>query len=272
MGEELGIAVWTEDEAGPFTTMPYPGASWQPEGEPAHQSHEYQRDGTANGTAKMLTLFHPASWQARVKGVRRSTNQVLHEWLKTELTEIVAALPPPCEEMAQMSSDARRELWESWREGLGVAATLCEVLPPLRVLLVMDNLVGHHTPELLVWMFELGILPLYTPLSGSWLNMAESFQRIVKRRALEGQHQHPQTPEEIIEWLEATVRGWNAHPTPFEWGGKRAARRARSRDRRRLQGLQRVGQGPGQALGGSGACARKPIPRRRHNSNKWLFT
>lgn len=266
MGEKLGIAVWTEDEAGPFTTMPYPGASWQPEQEPAHQSHEYQR----NGTAKMLTLFHPASGQARVKGVRRSTNAVLHEWLKAELTDVLAALPPPSEEMSQLSSQAMRELWESWREGLGVVATLCEELPPLRVLLVMDNLVGHHTPQLLVWMFQHGILPLYTPLSGSWLNMAESFQRIVKRRALEGQH--PQTPEEIIEWLEATVRGWNREPTPFEWGGKRAARRARSRERRRLQGLQRVGQGPGQALGGSGACARKPIPRRRHNSNKWLFT
>ncbi len=262
--------------------MPYPGASWQPEQEPAHQPHEYQR----NSTAKMLTLFHPASGQARVKRVRNSTNVVLHSWLKAgpgqgqaqaqaqnstnvvlhswlkaELTEVLAALPPPTEEMILMSSDARRELWEGWREGLGAVATLCEELPPLRVLLVMDNLVGHHTPELLVWMFQHGILPLYTPLSGSWLNMAESFQRIVKRRALEGQH--PQTPEEIIEWLEATVRGWNTEPTPFEWGGKRAARRTRNRERRRLRG---------QALGGSGACARKPILRHRHNSNKWLFT
>jgi hypothetical protein len=45
-------------------------------------------------------------------------------------------------------------------------------------------------------MFAHGIMPLYTPLSGSWLNMAESIQRILKRRALEGQQ--PQTPEEII--------------------------------------------------------------------------
>lgn len=261
MGEKLGISVWTEDEAGPFKTMPYPGASWQPQEEPKHQPHEYER----NGTAKMLTLFHPASGQARVKGVRNSTNVVLHGWLKTELSGILATLPPPSEEMVQMSSEARRAMWESWREGLGVVATLCAELPPLRMLLVMDNLVGHTTPDLLVWMFQRGILPLYTPLSGSWLNMAESFQRIVKRRALEGQH--PQTPEEIIEWLEATVRGWNREPTPFEWGGKRAARRARSRERRRLRG-----QGLGPALGGSGACARQPIRLRRRDNNKWLFT
>jgi hypothetical protein len=53
MGESLGLAVWTEDEAGPFQTAPYPGSSWEPEGHPNRQPHEYIR----NGTAKLLTLF-----------------------------------------------------------------------------------------------------------------------------------------------------------------------------------------------------------------------
>ena len=53
------------------------------------------------------------------------------------------------------------------------------------------------------------------------MNMAESIQRILKRRALDGQH--PQTSEEIIDWLEATADGWNREPTPFESGGKRWA-------------------------------------------------
>lgn len=73
-------------------------------------------------------------------------------------------------------------------------------------------------------------MPLYTPLSGSWLNMAESVQCIVVRRALCGQH--PQRAEEAIRWLEETVEGWNRHPTPFEWGGKRQERRKRARLRR----------------------------------------
>jgi len=29
-GEARGLAVWTQDEAGPFQTVPYPGGSWQP--------------------------------------------------------------------------------------------------------------------------------------------------------------------------------------------------------------------------------------------------
>lgn len=49
--------------------------------------------------------------------------------------------------------------------------------------------------------------------------MAESIQRILKRRALSGQH--PQTPEQIGEWFRQTANAWNRHPTPFTWHGKR---------------------------------------------------
>ena len=62
-----------------------------------------------------------------------------------------------------------------------------------------------------------GIMPLYTPISGSGLNRAESIQRILVGRALAGQH--PDRPTQLMEWLEAVARGWNARPTPFIWGG-----------------------------------------------------
>jgi hypothetical protein len=59
-------------------------------GKPARYPHEYIR----NGTAKQLTLFHPATGEVRVKGVLRATNGTLHPWLKSELEDILAALPP----------------------------------------------------------------------------------------------------------------------------------------------------------------------------------
>jgi len=189
--------------------------------------HEYIR----GGTAKLMTLFHPATGEVRVHGTRSCTNEVLHGWMKEELTAIVKGLPEP---EPILSDQENRQAWERWQTGLTHRITLPEALPPLRMLLVMDNLAGHRTPSLVLWLFAHGIMPLYTPLGGSWLNMAESIQRILKRRGLEGHH--PQTPEQIIEWLEATARGWNAAPTPFEWDGKRAARRRRSRARRHLQG------------------------------------
>ena len=102
------------------------------------------------------------------------------------------------------------------------------------VLLVWDNLAGHLTPDLVIWLISKGVVPLYTPLGGSWLNMAESVQRIIVRRALLGQH--PRDAGEIKAWLAATVRGWNADPTPFVWGGKRWQRRQRSRERHRQGG------------------------------------
>jgi hypothetical protein len=73
-------------------------------------------------------------------------------------------------------------------------------------------------------------MPLYTPLGGSWLNMAESVQRILVRRALSGQH--PKDAQQVIEWLEQTVAGWNINPTAFVWNGKRRRRRERARLRR----------------------------------------
>ena len=80
------------------------------------------------------------------------------------------------------------------------------------------------------WLCHQGILPLYTPLSGSWLNLAEALQHLSVRRASDGQH--PQTATEIITWLEDTVAGWNAEPAPFVWDGKRRERRQRARQRR----------------------------------------
>ena len=226
--------------------MPYPGGRWEPAGLPAHQPHESIR----NGTAKLLTLCHPASGQVRVKGVTRCPNQVLHPWLPQELAVILAALPP----VAASDPAARRAVWAAWQAGLSQPITLPADPPPLRLLLVLDHLAGHLTAAFVLWLFAHGIMPLYTPLGGSWLNMAESIQRVLKRRALDGTH--PASPEEIIAALEATARGWNHDPTPFVWGGQRAARRDRARQRRH-------------ALGGSGAQTHRPVRRRTAKATQW---
>jgi hypothetical protein len=239
LGEAMGPAVWCTDQAGPYQTIPYPGQSWRPAGNPARQPHEYLRDGTA----KALTLFRPADGHVRVKGVTACPNAVLHPWLKQELADILAAMPAPPAEPAT----GWRAAWGRWQEGLTIKPTLPEELPPLRMLLVLDNLAGHKTPELVCWLFAHGVMPFYTPVGGSWLNMAESLQRILKRRALDGHH--PSSTVQIIAWFEAVARHWDAAPTPFEWGGKRAARRRRQRERHHR-------------VGGSGACTRTPLPRR----------
>jgi hypothetical protein len=237
-GEAMGLPVWCTDQAGPYQTIPYAGRSWRPQGLPARHPHEYLREGTA----KAVTLFHPADGRVRLEGVTACPNAVLHPWLKRELTAVLDAMPaPPAEPAAGW-----RAAWERWQEGLSIKPTLLSELPPLRMLLVLDNLAGHKTPELVCWLFAHGIMPLYTPVGGSWLNMAESLQRILKRRALDGQY--PTDTGQIIAWFEAAAKHWDAAPTPFQWAGKRAERRRRQRERRHR-------------LAGSGACSHAAIPR-----------
>jgi len=127
----MGIPLWCQDEAGPYQAVPQPGQSWQPEGQPHCQPHEYIR----GGTAKLLTLFRPATGEVRAKGVSRAPNAVLHPWLKNELLQILEELP----EVAVGDSDAPAAArWATW---LGHVPHL--PLPPLRLLLIWDNCVSR---------------------------------------------------------------------------------------------------------------------------------
>ena len=155
------MPVWCEDEAGPYQAIPQPGATWAPVGKPGLRPHEYIR----GGTAKLLTLFRPATGEVRAQGVTNATNAVLHPWLQVELAEVLASLPP-----LTLTEDERPPLarWATW---LGHEPR--DPLPPLRLLLIWDNLAGHLSWSIVQWLFQHGVMPLYTPLSGSWLNMAE---------------------------------------------------------------------------------------------------
>jgi transposase len=236
LAERLGLPLWGEDEAGPYQTIPHPGSSWQPEGMPARQDHQYIR----GKTCKLLTLFRPATGELRAEPVDRSTNAILHPWLKGELTAILKQCPPAPAEVPE----GRR--WQDW-DPFPAAEQLDRFYQPLRMLLILDNLAGHRSRDLVRWCGEHGIGLLYTPCGGSWLNMAESVQRIIIRRALEGHHIYD--VEILKDWLRETIEGWNRQPTPFIWGGKRHARRDRAAARRHR-------------LGGSGATTQYVLPGR----------
>ena len=227
--------------------MPHPGGSWRPQSHPATQPHEYVR----GGTRKILTLLHPATGQVHLRPVSSRTNPILHGWLEETLTAIVAALPARAE---PADPAATRAAWEARQEGLTERFTLPEHLPRLRLLLVWDNLAGHKSAEMVLWLCRHGIMPLDTPLGGSWLNMAEAIQRILKRRTLEGQH--PQSPAEIGAWFEQTARAWNQQPTPFLRNGKRRRRRRKRR-------------GEGHAAGGSAAHTQHPLSAHRSRRQEW---
>lgn len=101
----------------------------------------------------------------------------------------MSALP-----LGPVAAEAKRAQWQRGQEGLSVRFTLREPLPPL---LTQDNLAGHKRPAFVCWLMDHSIMSLYTPLVGSWPNMAESIQRKLVSGAPLGQC--PSGPEQIID-------------------------------------------------------------------------
>jgi hypothetical protein len=86
-----------------------------------------------------------------------------------------------------------------WQRQLNVRITLPQSLPRLRMLLIMDSPSGHRTLSFVLWLFAHGVMPLYTPIGGSWLNLTKPLQHILVQRALAGRYLQP--PRAIIENL-----------------------------------------------------------------------
>jgi hypothetical protein len=179
------------DEHGPLQPIPHRGRSWQPRGRPRCQRSTYRRD---LGTRQLLALLHPRD--GHVVSVLRPNRR--------KETVLAFLLPALDHELAS--------------------------LPPSgKLFAILDNLNIHHAAEVDAWATAPErrdrLVLCYTPTKGSWLNLAESFFRILDRRVYDGMDYR--TMYELEAALEAGLLAWNAHPTPFTWRGKRSRRRHR---------------------------------------------
>src|SRR5258706_2291215 len=95
---------------------------------------------------------------------------------KRELLAVLAEIEK-AHPQAELPPEAERPLCAQWETWLGHPPR--RPLLPLRIVLVLDNLAGHLSYDLVGWFFEHGVMPLYTPIGGSWLNMAESVQSLI---------------------------------------------------------------------------------------------
>jgi hypothetical protein len=179
------------DEHGPLQPIPQRGRSWQRPGRPRRQRSTYRRN---QGTRQLLALLYPRD--GHVVSVLRPN--------RCKETVLAFLLPALDLELASLPADGK-------------------------LFAVLDNLNIHHAAEVDAWAtapersqrLEL----CYTPTRGSWLNLAESFFRILDRRVYDGTDYR--TVEELEAGFDGGLAGWNARPTPFTWRGKRWQRRRR---------------------------------------------
>jgi transposase len=109
--EAAGLGLWCEDEAGPYQAIPQPGEDWHLAGHPKALPHEYVR----GGTAKLLTLFRPATGLVRAKGVLSAPNVVLHPWLQAQLQAILAQLAKdPLPVRVPLPDELLLLTWQHW--------------------------------------------------------------------------------------------------------------------------------------------------------------
>jgi hypothetical protein len=88
----------------------------------------------------------------RAKGVPSVTNAVLHAWLKEELSQVLKPIKRQDALLGQFA-ESERPAGAQWRTWLRPHES-SEGLPPLRILLVWDNLAGHLSPDLIGWLFQ----------------------------------------------------------------------------------------------------------------------
>jgi DDE superfamily endonuclease len=179
------------DEHGPLQPIPHRGRSWQPRRRPRGQRSTYRRN---QGTRQLLAVLCPRD--GHVVSALRSNRR--------KQTVLSFLLPTLEHELDSLPSHGK-------------------------LYAILDNLNIHHAAEVDAWAAapeRCDRLELcYTPTNGSWLNLVESFFRLLDRRVYAGTDYR--TMDELESAFEAGLATWNAQPTPFTWRGKRWQRRRR---------------------------------------------
>ena len=88
--------------------------------------------------------------------------------------------------------------------------------PDCELHVILDNSSTHSTPDVRAW---LALHPAvhfhYTPTSASWLNQVEGFFGILGKQSLSLTH-FP-SKKALCDHINAYMRAWKKHPTPFAW-------------------------------------------------------
>jgi transposase len=134
-----------------------------------------------------------------------------HDYVRHGTTTLFAAL-----EIATGTVTAACKPRHRHQEFLAFLKQIARAYPDRELHLVMDNYAAHKRVEIRDWLAAHPRVHVhFTPTSGSWLNLVESWFAIIERQAI---HRGSfGSVRELNTKIRAFVNGWNDRCHPFVW-------------------------------------------------------
>ncbi|MGH3099106.1 MAG: IS630 family transposase [Streptosporangiales bacterium] len=134
-----------------------------------------------------------------------------HDYIRHGTTTLFAALEVATGQVTKACMPRHRH-----QEFLRFLKQVAKTYPRRQLHLVLDNYGTHKHPAVKAWLAKNPRIQLhFTPTSGSWLNMVETFFGIITRQAIRrGTYA---SVDDLIDAIHAFIDGWNTRCEPFCW-------------------------------------------------------
>lgn len=134
-----------------------------------------------------------------------------HDYTRHGVVDLYAAL-----DVATGAVTHRLTTRHTAADFLAFMRKLVRAYPGRELHVVLDNSSSHRTPAVRDWLAAHPLVHFhYTPTSASWLNQVEGFFGILGKQSLSLIDFH--SKKALRDHLNAYMRAWKTHPTPFAW-------------------------------------------------------
>jgi transposase len=137
--------------------------------------------------------------------------RMTHDYKRNGTTTLFAALEVATGKVTDACFPRHRH-----QEFLRFLRQVAKAYPRRRLHIVLDNYGTHTHPKVKAWLERNPRITLhFTPTSGSWLNLVESFFSIITRQAIR-RGSFPSVAE-LVNAIRNFIDGWNDRCEPFVW-------------------------------------------------------
>ncbi len=134
-----------------------------------------------------------------------------HDYVRHGTTTLFAALEVATSKVTDACYPRHRH-----QEFLQFLKLVAKTYPRVKLHVVVDNYATHNHPAVKAWLARNPRITMhFTPTSGSWLNMVETFFGIITRQAI--RRGTFTSVSDLIGAIRTFIDGWNERCQPFTW-------------------------------------------------------